>query len=645
MRLPVLLLVSASSAFLCAGAVAAVDSACQQRFDSTFDAIQKVVFERGCTNAACHSGAAPAGGLDLSAAVAYDNLVDQPPQSIAPGSIPGLARVTPGSRGRSLLWLNLAGATMPDQWRAPLRAMPQGGLPPLSLDELELVGTWIEHGASRDGVATGSGELVDACLPPPQPIKVKPLAPPPPGVGVQLRAPQQVLASNSEREVCFVSYYDVTDQVPAEFRSPGGDTFRYKRLDARQGPLSHHAVVDVYHGRATIDDPVWGPFTCAGGPQAGQSCQPTDGQSCGAEGACASPPVPALACIGYGPGDAGIGTAERSLFSSMGSASDGRYGIYQEAPLRGILVWNSHAFNVTDTPATLDMWLNFDFAAPEEQLRLLERFTDASQIGKMHVPAFGAEEVCHRYVVPAGTALVELISHTHKRGKRFRIFRGDFSCQAGPHAGEACSPFGPDAGWPVPDPCGGAACASARVPRVGDCDRDSTISIDELVLGVAIALDVTAPSACPAFDADGSGKVRVDELVAAVEVALHPFRDPNDSLLYTSLTYGDPLVLTFDPPESLGAAPADRRLTYCALYDNGFTNPNEVKRRSQTPTNGRPCAPTHCAEGAVGAPCATDAACDSNPGSGDGACDACSVGFGVTTEDEMFVLAGSFVHN
>ena len=643
MRLPIALLVSASSAFLFAGAVAAADSGCAERFDSTFDLIQKVVFERGCTAAACHSGAAPAGGLDLSAGVAYDNLVDQPPQSVTSDRIAGLARVTPGNRGRSLLWLNLAAATLPEQWRAPLRPMPQGGLPPLGLDELELVGTWIEHGASRDGVVPGSGDLFDACLPPPQPIKVKPLAPPAAGVGVQLRAPQQVLTPNSEREVCFVSYYDVTDQVPQEFRGPGGDTFRYKRVDSRQDPLSHHATVDVYYGRASINDPVWGPFTCASGASAGQSCQPTAAESCGAEGVCASPPVRAVACIGYGPGDAGIGTGERSLFSTMGSSLDGSDGIYQEASLRGILVWNSHAYNLTGTAATLDMWMNFDFAAPDEQLHLLERFTDVSRISKMHVPAFGVEEVCHRYVMPADVDLVELVSHTHKRGKRFRIFRGDFSCRGGPHAGEACSPFGPDPGLPVADLCGGAACESTRLPRAGDCDRNGAVSIDELVLGVAIALDVSAPSACPAFDADASGKVSVNELVAAVDGALHPLRDPNESLLYTSLTYGDPLVLVFNPPESLGPTPAERTLTYCALYDNGFSNPNEVKRRSQTPTNGAPCRPTHCAEGAIGQPCTTDAECDTGPGSGDGSCDACTVGFGVTTDDEMFVLAGSFV--
>jgi hypothetical protein len=33
-------------------------------------------------------------------------------------------------------------------------------------------------------------------------------------------------------------------------------------------------------------------------------------------------------------------------------------GVYAEAPLRGTLVWNSHAYNVTDKPGKLDIWVN-----------------------------------------------------------------------------------------------------------------------------------------------------------------------------------------------------------------------------------------------------------------------------------------------
>ncbi|MBX3026670.1 hypothetical protein KF840_17330 [bacterium] len=59
----------------------------------------------------------------------------------------------------------------------------------------------------------------------------------------------------------------------------------------------------------------------------------------------------------------------------------------------------------------------------------------------------------------------------------------------------------------------GAACT-------GDCDRDRTVSIAELLIGVNAVLDGRAPLACAAFDSDGDGAVGIDELVAAVGHAL-----------------------------------------------------------------------------------------------------------------------------
>jgi hypothetical protein len=200
----------------------------------------------------------------------------------------------------------------------------------------------------------------------------------------------------------------------------------------------------------------------------------------------------------------------------------------------------------------------------------------------------------------------------------------------------------------VADLCAGAPCESTRPVDVGDCDGDGAIAINELLTGVGIALGNAALESCAPFDRNGDAAVKVDELLAAVDLELAPLRDPHESLIYTSLTYGDPLILTFDPPRRLapaGASAAERTLTYCALYDNGYSNPDEVKRNSLVPTNGGPCRPTHCAEGAIGAPCTADAQCDSAAGAGDGACDACTVAFGVTTDDEMFVLTGSLVRD
>jgi hypothetical protein len=625
---------------------------CQNEFDSTFELIQKAIFEKhGCATALCHDAGA-AGGLVLLPEVAYDNLVDQPVQSVPTELYPGLRRVTPGAKGNSLLWLNLAAATLPDLWHAPLRPMPLS-LPPLSFDELEVVQLWIEYGASRDGVVPGTGELLDACLPPPGPLHAPPLPPPAAGTGVQIRAPQQILPPSNEREVCFVSYYDLTDRVPAEFRGPGGDTFRYKRIEARQDPLSHHAVVLVYEGRAGITDRRWGKFACRGGERAGEPCAPGDPASCGAGGICASDPVQSVGCNGFGPGDASIGTGDKSLYSTMASAIDSVDGVYAEAPLRGILVWNSHAFNLIDEETTLDIWINFEFAAPEEQLFPLVRFVNIDQIFRMAPPPFGADEVCSHHVLPKSVRLLDLTSHTHKRGRRFRVYEGRFACDGGPNDGQPCEPAGPDPAFPVDDLCAGAACTSLKPPRSGDCSGDLYVTVDEIIAGVSIALGEKEPGFCPRADGDASGAVSVDEIVSAVSAALTPERrSVDDSFLYVSYTYADPLVLQFHPPLELGGATsvdAERTLTYCALYDNGFTDPAEVKRLSTSPENGFLCLPTHCAEGRIGQACEggpqdeRDRSCDSSEGAGDGRCDACTSGFGVTTDDEMFVLVGSYI--
>jgi hypothetical protein len=55
---------------------------------------------------------------------------------------------------------------------------------------------------------------------------------------------------------------------------------------------------------------------------------------------------------------------------------------------------------------------------------------------------------------------------------------------------------------------------------VGDCDGDGSVTIDELVRAVNIALSLTTARDCPAADRDGDGQVTVDEVVTAVNNAL-----------------------------------------------------------------------------------------------------------------------------
>jgi hypothetical protein len=58
------------------------------------------------------------------------------------------------------------------------------------------------------------------------------------------------------------------------------------------------------------------------------------------------------------------------------------------------------------------------------------------------------------------------------------------------------------------------------VSCTGDCNGDGSVTVDEIVKMVNIALGTLNPSECPAGDRDGSGTVTVDEIVQAVNNAL-----------------------------------------------------------------------------------------------------------------------------
>lgn len=66
---------------------------------------------------------------------------------------------------------------------------------------------------------------------------------------------------------------------------------------------------------------------------------------------------------------------------------------------------------------------------------------------------------------------------------------------------------------PTPSPTPG--------PCTGDCDGNGVVTVDELLIGVNIALGSATLGACPAFDLDGNGAVSVDDIIAAVDRALN----------------------------------------------------------------------------------------------------------------------------
>jgi hypothetical protein len=89
------------------------------------------------------------------------------------------------------------------------------------------------------------------------------------------------------------------------------------------------------------------------------------------------------------------------------------------------------------------------------------------------------------------------------------------------------------------------ASASAQTPCVGDCNGDGMVSINELILGVNIALGLQPPSACPAFQ-NAQGVVDIAQLIKGVNNALNGCPSGNPTPTPTPTT-GTDRIYVVDP--------------------------------------------------------------------------------------------------
>lgn len=387
-------------------------------FESTFDAVQQVVFDGyGCSNGACHGSDTAAGGLDLSTGNAWASLHDVPSQST------GAPRIVPGSAVRSVLYQKLAAATLGEETVGS--PMPVGR-EPLSEDHLNLVRWWIYGGAPETGVVLDAAPYVPGCLPDPEPIEIKPLAAPGPGEGIQIEMPSFRLPPGLEVERCFASYYDKCDEVPEELLEYsdfyGQDVFPFDARELRMDPGSHHLILNYsLVSKDQLDDPSYGGFTCSVGTREGESCDPTDPDACD-DGYCVSKFRDGFTCGGYGPSVPGV---RRSSFGIGGAqrAQDFRQypeGVFNQIPCRGVLLWNPHAFNLTTAEQTTHARLNYYFSEPENmRYRNQGGLGGTATIFIANNPPFTKETFCSQIVIPEGGHLYELTSHTHKHGEHF----------------------------------------------------------------------------------------------------------------------------------------------------------------------------------------------------------------------------------
>ena len=602
------LLATALLAAACSGGDGARATKCTS--ESTFGQVQAQIFEaRGCTLSNCH-GESPQLGLDLRADVAYRNLVNV-------DSVSGdFKRVFPTEEDLSLLYLKVAAKAGGESLSA--QGISGGAMPvgenTLNEDDLGLLRAWIRGGAPETGIVEGSRQFAGCSLEgDAAPNKTQPLPPPSADEGVQFYGGGWTVPAEGEGEVCYVSYYDYSDKVPDEFKvpcsdaqgGPGIDCFAYNDILLAQDPQSHHSIVQFYvppAGKENQWDPMdsgWKNWTCLGGDRAGVSCTPGSDE-CGSRSQCTTAPETAVGCLTYPNAPPELGglsglldpdnltgallSGQSPYTQNLATAQEATFrehypaGVYSLMPVKGFIVWNNHSFNLSKDDTSVEQWMNVEFAAAEQQQYPRVQIFDASEIfGMGQIDAFTSKEVCNSYTIPQHARLLTLSSHTHRFGKRFRVW------------------------YPPNDFC------------------------------------IPGPDCTP------------------------PEREHD----YVNRDYADPLYQRFEEPALPAydsADPRDRTFRYCSLWDNGETNPNEVRRESTKPAAGTcdfldtvidlvrslgidafacGCEPElrTCFGGPLqGMSCnGDDAVC----GEG-GICDACPLGGGVTTDEEMFVLFGSY---
>jgi hypothetical protein len=192
----------------------------------------------------------------------------------------------------------------------------------------------------------------------------------------------------------------------------------------------------------------------------GQPCNPKGlgvsapaGADCGPGGGCAGKVVSAVACVFYGPPDYGFNSNNApSIGGSQQPVSSNVYPpqVFSMLPVKGTIVWNSHAFNLTSKLATNEQWLNLYFAGPSDRVYPVQGIFEDEDIFVQHVPPFEKREYCRTYTLAQGSRLFQFSSHTHKRGELFRIWGPGITEQCGSEPGRIpptdCKP---EAGPPI----------------------------------------------------------------------------------------------------------------------------------------------------------------------------------------------------
>jgi|GEM_PF-598680 len=552
-------------------------------YDSTWEAIQGTIINPyNCL--VCHGAVPGSISPDLRDSVAYDNLVNVPSHNFANTD----NYIEPSEPAASFFYLKLAAATNGT-------SLPSGegnGMPSigaaLTSDHLEAVKKWIRGGAPETGVVDGTAELLATCLPPPTPLTIPVPDPPAVGTGVQLLQTPWLLSANDEDEVCMSTWYDFTqdpDLVPEEFQFDCPGTF---------GPNNPSNKCFYWHRQVLRQD-----------PQSHHS-------------------IIHIYIGDYAIDYAGSGNRKFGPFTYKAGANEG----------------------ASCDPEAIDTELGYN---PDCSGKVV---TTIACIG------YGAPDYNNNVNAPSFAGSQEPYNETVLADGVYSILPMSGVVTWNSHAFNLTSTDSTMSQYLNID---FAQATDRYYPVQGIFDAGSIFSENVLPYQTQeVCRSYTLPEGAHLFELSSHTHRHGVKFRIWDEPNYPCYPDSNgdgcipspytEKLIYQSTEYSDPVELEFDPPAVYDNPDAVyRTLRYCSLYDNGSqVDSPSVKRQSTSPEGpfgsfspGGPCADNqlYCYGGTnPGIWCGgNESTCE-----GGGECDACPVRGGVTTEDEMLILLGSY---
>ena len=563
--------------------------------DSTMAVVQSILDTRGCTASTCH-GANPsdaAAGLDLRPDTFYENVVN------VAASTGDLALVFPADEERSVLYLKIAAKTLGTNLTE--LGISGGGMPSspdqVTEEELQVMRAWIRGGAPRVGVVAdapdvlGCGDSLD-----PSPNKIPPLPAPAVDKGIQFFSGGWTLPAESEDEVCYVTYHDYGDRVPDAAKLPCPEAYGGPSRECF-GYSSMLLAQDPQSHHSIVESyipPSDSQEQWDPKNEVWKNWQCLDGAN---DGMPCDPTVEGVCGEG-----SSCATAPTTALGCTGYPNGPRalgtiLGFFGQATTRQNIAVAQEASFVEDYPQGV--------------------------YGVMPLVGFTIWNSHSFNLTREDTTVAQYINFMYIAEEDREHLREDLTVLDDIFAMGVVAPF-----------TSSQSCATFTLP-VGS--RLLTLSSHTHKFGRDFRIWYPPNEPCE----------------AGPDCAA-PDREPD----YRSFFYQDPLYQRFDAENNLeildSANENDRTFRYCAIWDNGETNLEEVRKHSE-----RPDANT-CAFGAANdfvgqCGCEPDErACLGGPNQGmtcngddavcgdGGVCDACPVWGGVTTEEEMFGILGAY---